>query len=74
MWTLEGVKGMEQQTIQMSVKQYSECIMALQKLEDIRRLVMYTVSKEESAYVVKAISRITEPVKEGEVKEGDSDD
>lgn len=60
---------MEQQTIQMSVKQYSECIMALQKLEDIRRLVMYAVSEKEAECIVQAINRITEPVKEGDSDE-----
>ena len=64
---------MNEQTIQMSVKQYSECIMALQKLEDIRRLVMYAARTEEAVYIVKAISRITEPIKEGEVKEGEQE-
>lgn len=47
--------------------------MALQKLEDIRRLVMYSPRTDEAVYIVKAIMRITEPVKEGEVKEGEQD-
>ena len=64
---------MNEQTIAMPIKQYTECIMALQKLEDIRRLVIYGVRTDEAVYIVKAISRITEPIKEGEVKEGDSD-
>jgi hypothetical protein len=64
---------MDEHTIAMPVKQYTECIMALQKLDDIRRLVMYSPRTEEAVYIVKAIMRITEPIKEGEVKEGDSD-
>ena len=64
---------MNEQTIAVPVKQYTECIMALQKLEDIRRLVMYSPRTEEAVYIVKAIMRITEPVKEGEVKEGEQD-
>ena len=57
---------MDETTISMPVKQYAECIMALQKLVDIRRVVAYSMDEEEAMFAVKAIMRITEPMKEGE--------
>ena len=55
---------MNEETIPMPVKQYAECIMALQKLEDIRRIARQGMSGGNAMGIVQAIRAITE-TKEG---------
>ena len=55
---------MNEETIPMPVKQYAECIMALQKLEDVRRIAHQGISSGNAIGIVQAIRSITE-TKEG---------
>lgn len=55
---------MNEETIPMPVKQYAECIMALQKLEDIRRIAHQGMASGNAIGIVQAIRAITE-TKEG---------
>ena len=49
-----------EQTIPMPVKQYADCIMAIQKLEDIRRVANQDYScEEEAGALISSIRAIT---------------
>ena len=65
MWN--GVRTkLDENMIEVPVKLYAKCIMALQKLDDIRKIVAYSLDEEESMFAVKAIMRIVQPAKEGD--------
>lgn len=56
---------MSEQMISIPVKQYAESIMAIQKLEDIRRIVCSPMSSGNQVGLIQAVRAITQ-VKEGE--------
>lgn len=59
-----GVNNQDEQMVSIPTKQYAESIMAIQKLEDIRRIVRSSLANGNGVGLVQAVRAITE-IKEG---------
>ncbi len=59
-----GVNNQDEQMVSIPTKQYAESIMAIQKLEDIRRIVQSSLANGNGVGLLQAVRAITE-IKEG---------
>ena len=58
------MNNQDEQMVSIPTKQYAESIMAIQKLEDIRRIVCSPLSNGNTVGLIQAVRAITE-IKEG---------
>lgn len=57
---------MDEQTVSISVKQYAECIMAIQKLNDVYKVTCCNFDDDSYMTAIEAIQEISRPPYGGE--------